>query len=128
MKIHSMVMGHIIPIQLLLNKEDNNKMIFYLIWIPLIVLWIVIYTYFSNQFGITKEFKWLGLVYIMNLIPTWSSIVYFSKNLIFDGLLFNLIIVIGTTICLGYWKNIQLNTLQYLALGLIIIALILFNL
>lgn len=78
----------------------------YWIWIPIEVVFYSINAYFSkqnNEIGGTKNaIAVIGL----NLIPLWAFIAPDSNNLAFDGLLYDLIMVIT-----------GITTLTYLGVG-----------
>ena len=69
------------------------------------VLWIsctLVYNFFVCFASVKLNGKsffgnYLAMLFC-GLIPTWSLVAYFSKNLIFDGLLFDMILVISSVI------------------------------
>ena len=98
-------------------------MIWYLKWIPFVIVYYCIYAWLSKQ---NNEFggKWIWITYVYGAIcPLWLIISRYSKNLLFDGMLYDNILFlsyIATMIFLGQANNF--STTQYIGLVLMIIG------
>lgn len=67
---------------------------FYLFWIPSAIILMVVCGYFTlwaNSDG-PESWKWVGALYVLSLFGLWPLVAKFSKNLIVDALLYDMII------------------------------------
>ena len=70
---------------------------------------------------------WLNYVCMLacSLIPTWSLTSYFSRNLIFDGLLFDTTLVISSVIIFAFLGQAHgFNIINWIGVGLVIAGLV----
>jgi len=74
----------------------------YLIWIPITIF----YNFFACLIAVKVGHKDFLLNYLLltliGIIPTWAIAAYYSTNLIFDSLLFDMILVVSSVLFLGY--------------------------
>jgi hypothetical protein len=71
---------------------------------------------------------WIGylLMAVMGFIPTWSLAAYLSKNLIFDALLYDTLLVISSVVFFTWMgKAESFVWLNWIGLGLVVMGLIL---
>ena len=74
----------------------------YLLWIPLAIIYNVIICWIVVKYNQTNFLKTYCYIMIASLIPSWAIAGYFSKNLILDGLLYDMILVISGPIILTF--------------------------
>jgi hypothetical protein len=67
----------------------------YLIWIPIAILYNFLVCLIAVKVGNKDFWKNYLLITAAGFIPTWSLAAYYSKNLIFDGMLFDTLLVIS---------------------------------
>lgn len=72
----------------------------YLIWIPIVIIWYAVYAYVSKLSNDTKSTTSLIYVFILGLCPLWAIVTRISKNLIFDGMLYDIVLTLTFTITL----------------------------
>jgi hypothetical protein len=68
---------------------------FYCLWIPAITIIMIACGYFTvwaNSSDGFESWKWVGALYVLNFLGLWPLIAKFSKNLVLDALLYDLII------------------------------------
>ena len=101
---------------------------FYL-WIPIITIVYALSAILSKKANDSQDWKWVWILYSMNLLGMWPFISKYSKNLIRDGLIYDLVIFLSfyfTLLFLGAAKNF--TTTQWIASILIFAGLLLFKL
>lgn len=101
-------------------------MSFYWVWVPLLAIYCIILAYFTKQLNekYTKSLFWF-VYFLPVLCNLWPIITRYSKNLVFDGLLYDAIVFLtfyGTMLCLGAGANF--TTRQWVACFVIIVAMI----
>lgn len=80
----------------------------YFLWVPLTLVYNFIVCWIAVKYNQVSFMKGYIYLILFSFIPTWSLCSYYSKNLIFDGMLFNLIVIISSPIfmiMLGQNKN-----------------------
>ena len=70
----------------------------YWIWIPLTLIYNCLITWASVKYCHASFIKMYIALASLSLIPTWTIAAYFSKNLIFDSLLYDAILVLSSPI------------------------------
>ena len=75
-------------------------MIHYLWWIPSLFIVYVLYAYLSYKNNIVGG-KWFFIMWGIGIIPLWAFVSRVSKNLLFDGILFDFLMFMTYTIALG---------------------------
>jgi hypothetical protein len=96
----------------------------YSLWIPIVIIYYVVYTYFSKYYN--ESGAYLIPILFMNCLPIWLLVAKWSKNLIFDALLYDILMFFagGITLLLCGSGN-YLNVHQWIGLILIISGFIL---
>ena len=100
---------------------------FYAVWIPLFIILNFFGCYFSNKLNITHENKWFWFLYGTTVIPSWVIICKYSKNIVFDAILYDLILLVSYSIFLIILTKVSLNVYNVFGLLLIFIGVILFK-
>jgi len=96
----------------------------YFLWIPLTLIYNFSLCWVAIKYNQTCFWKNYIFMVLLSWIPTWSMATYFSKNLIFDTMLYNLIFIVSSPmfmILLGQDK--ALTTTNYLGIVITIIGL-----
>ena len=96
---------------------------FYLAWIPLLIVYYILYAYLSKRFN--EGFTWTTFLwfYALNLLPIWVFVAKYSKNIIFDGLLYDVIMFVtffGALTFLGSADKFSLS--QWIGLIFVVIG------
>jgi hypothetical protein len=98
-------------------------------WIPVVIIYYIIYAYFSKLNGDTKYLSYFFLLYIMQAMAIWPIVSRYSKNVLIDGMIYDLIIVMvfyGTLIWMGAAR--PFGWLQWTGLVLMVAGTILIKL
>ena len=98
----------------------------YLWWIPLVIGWYSLYYWASHYANLTKEWRWVAAVWAIGAFGQWWAIVALvSRNLLFDGMLYDSIIVVLFPVFLiltGHASGWQ--WWQFIGAGITVIGLI----
>jgi hypothetical protein len=101
---------------------------FYLLWVPLLMLMHSLLGYASVQANNNSK-SWFYISWLLICIPVWPMVAKYSKNIVFDGLLFDSIMLITYSfaviiICKQYET---LKFINFIGFFLVISGLILFR-
>ena len=99
----------------------------YLIWVPALIVLNLISAKLSilNQSGNNKA-AW-G-IWLIGIIPMWVIVSRFSKNLLFDAMLYDILLVLIYSAGIIYFGNKNLTIINYIGVGLAISGLFLVKL
>ena len=90
---------------------------FYAIWVPAIIAFYSFYAYLSKTYNETRTWKTFVVLLLVGVCPCWPIVCRFSKNLLFDSVLYDNLMFLafaGTLVLLGtgyhfrYWQWIGL--------------------
>lgn len=98
---------------------------FYLIWIPIVsVLYCLIaWLSFKNN---TSDVKWFFILYVISCIQPWAFISRYSKNLFFDGIIYDCILFLSYNFMLIYLGTTKkFGVYQWIGLFLVAFGLLL---
>jgi len=95
----------------------------YLWWVPLTVLYYFIYTWLSKQNNVCGG-KWLIIMFLFGAFaPMWLIVSRISKNLLFDGMLFDNIMFLTYVFAMIYLDSAKnLSSYQWFGLTLIVLG------
>lgn len=103
-------------------------MMFYLVWLPLAFAWYFAYTWFvfKNNLAATPYGMWFWIAAAFGAFPLWILISRYSKDIMFDGMLYDIVLFLGCAIGAGVFtgKIATFNTLQWSGFFLIMIGLL----
>lgn len=93
--------------------------------------WIAIWSFYCLQAWVANKNnqlggKWLVIAIIYSALPVWPIISRFSKNLLFDGIIYDMILFLSyvvTLLLLGSGKTF--NTVQWVGLACVILGVVL---
>ena len=94
----------------------------YLWWIPAVIIYFVLYTWISKQ---NNEFggKWMLYVFIAGLWPAWMIISRISKNIIFDGMLYDVLMFMTYTVTMTLLgAGAKFTNLQWIGVGVTVVG------
>jgi hypothetical protein len=101
----------------------------YIIYIPILFIIIVISSWLSVKLNSTNKSTWLIILYGLSLIQVWPFVAKFSKDIIFDALLYDILVVLIYTFSIIYFsKHFSITIGQYIGVGFIFLGLIVFKL
>jgi hypothetical protein len=108
-----------------------TKLLFqYYMWIPFVMAFYVLTGYISVKNNVNHGGIWFWVSWALAFVPTWGLISKYSHNLLFDGLVFDAILIVFYTVAVLYFSDhhtIHIKPLQYVSITLIIIGLITFK-
>lgn len=100
-------------------------MIYYLILILSTILYSGTSAYYSYK--LNQDSQYFIHCYLIALIPIWTIISKFSKNILFDAIVFDLTLMITFSIVLIILTKKNLDWINYIGLALIFVGLGLFK-
>ncbi len=77
------------------------------VWVPLAILLYVVsahWTVWANDRNNPESWKWVAALWVLNLCGLWPLVARYSRSLVLDSLLYDLIIFFTfyiTLVCLG---------------------------
>ena len=104
-----------------------NYMYSYIWIIPLIII-LFFSSFVSVEYSKTLEYKWFIYSIIINTIPLWPLVVLLSKSLIFDALLFDVLLMVCSVVFMSFFQNsYEFGLYKIIGFLLIIFGMILFK-
>ncbi len=100
-------------------------MIFYITWIVSEILVVGFSAWLSYKTNLNSKF--FVAIYLFSLVQVWPFVAKFSKNLLFDAVLYDLILIITYTSVLIYFTKTDLKIINYIGLGLLFLGMLLFK-
>lgn len=101
-------------------------MLKYLIWVPLIIAFYSYYAYISKLNNDSSGYRLIIWIMILGAFPGWAIVSRFSKNLLFDGMLYDNIMFltyVATMILLGVHHKLLPH--QWVGIGAVVVGSIL---
>jgi len=99
-------------------------MLFYLWAIPGIALIFGLNAYFSHNNSVSGG-KWFFLVWAASCSPLWALMTKYSKNLIFDGLIYDIFgLIVYTTVIVALASKQTFSVNFYIGVAVAILGLI----
>lgn len=98
------------------------------IWVPFVTILYIIQSWLTVKNNIHGG-GWSWAFFLVSLISPWVLISKFSKDLVFDAMIFDSILVISYSVGLLYFTNTmtKLSTFQFVGCFLILIGIVLFK-
>lgn len=98
----------------------------YCLWIPIVIMCCVISAILSYQLNENQNSRfYFWSLLISQILPLWTFVAWYSKNLIFDAILYDILILLSfniTFLCLGTGKTFSIY--QWCACVVILIGMI----
>ena len=79
------------------------------------------FSHLNNQHG----GKYAIFLYMCGLFPIWTMVSRYSKNLVFDGIFYDIIVTISFALALIFFSGQTFKPINWLGLAIIIFGLIL---
>ena len=79
-------------------------MMYYLIWTPIAFLWYVLYSYMILK-NHALGGHWFWIAWCVGAAPIWLCTSKFSKDLIFDGMLYDVLMFVGYSLGALYFTH-----------------------
>lgn len=98
---------------------------FYLIWIPIAILYAVITAYFS--FKLNSGSNCLLLAYFFNILPVFTLVSKYSTSILTDALIYDLILFVCYSATLIYLTNHKMTFSSFFGIFLMILGMIIFK-
>jgi len=101
-------------------------MSFYLFWVPAVLIMYAVTAVFSKWANDSTGWTWVFGLYVLQCAGLWPLVSKYSKNIVFDGLLYEVIMFVGFygVLCImGATKNFTFY--QYCGMILVITGMIL---
>jgi len=98
-------------------------------WIPFICLSAGLAGYFSHKANLSGENHWVVYLWLLNVVPLWAVIAKYSKNILTDGLIYDILLTVVYTATVMYMvnKTVSFNWIQICCVLIMILALIVFK-
>ena len=100
--------------------------IHYLWWVPVVLLWYMVYAWISK---LNNDLRTSGIfinTLLFGICPFWAIVSRISKNIIFDGMLYDIIIFTSYLLTMGLLgAGKDFTAFNWLGAGLIITGFIL---
>ena len=96
------------------------------IWVPILFLHVMVYTWLSvkNNHSVGHS-NWMWVVWIWGCLQLWPFVSKYSKNLLFDALLFDIILLVTGAAGLIYLGEAKaFNVVQWLGVSIVIIGFV----
>ena len=100
----------------------------YILWTLVAILYIV-YAIITKKANDTHSWSWVAVLYFLNALGLWPLVSMYSKNIILDGFIYDIIIFVTfyvTMIIMGAGE--RFTTTQWIASAMMFLGLILFKL
>ena len=100
----------------------------YWIWVPLVVLEYALVAYATYRTNVSGG-AWFYLMWAAGALPVWAFIAKHSKNVVFDGMLFDVLMTVTYTVAILAFTGSfsKLGPMQYAGLLAILLGLFLFK-
>ncbi len=72
-------------------------------WIPILLITISINSWLSCNLHRGSHYS--VIMYLMGLVPTWTIVASYSKDILKDAIIYDLILVIMYPLLIGYFSN-----------------------
>jgi len=99
--------------------------IHHLWWIPLVAIYYWIAGYLSYKNNTVDGKQWMLFLYVFGLVQLWPFVSRVSKNLIFDAMVYDFLIVFVGTVSVMYISGKSFSIYQWVGMLLAIIGIIL---
>lgn len=103
-----------------------------LLWVPMVVaamfatMWL---SYRSNQ-STQAVSSYFFLNWLLACVPTWALISLFSKDLVFDALLYDIVVCVSCALFAVYFANqhhFVMTTMQVVGVVLMLVGIVVFR-
>lgn len=99
-------------------------------WVIVTIASSMLAGYLSYKANVSKQTSWAIYLWALNILPIWAIVARYSKRILFDGILYDTLLVITYTSTVLFLtnKSAPLNTIQTISVIIIVLSLIVFKL
>lgn len=98
----------------------------YFLWIPITIVYNFVACWVSVKYNNTDFIRSWLFIGSLAFIPTWAIAGYFSRNLIFDGMLYDLMLIMTTPFIMTYLGQAQnFSMINWIGVSLALIGVFL---
>lgn len=98
----------------------------YFLWVPLAVLYNFAACYISVKYNHENFWKMYLYLELVGFLPIWAMAAYYSRRLVFDGMLYDMILVTTSPMILAYFgQTVSFGMLNWIGIGICIMGLFL---
>ncbi len=103
-------------------------MIPYWIWVPIVILDYIMCAYLTNRNNLSGGI-WFWAMWSTGAIPIWAMVSKYSKDVVFDGMVFDIVMTITYTLSILYFTKAfqKFGPFQYAGCLAIMAGLFLFK-
>lgn len=97
-------------------------------WVPIVVAYYCIGAYLSKSTNNSTAIWWLYVLFVWNALGIWPIVAKYSKNLLFDAMLYDAICLFAyyvTLLSLGDAKTLSIY--QWVGCIMVLVGMILFK-
>jgi uncharacterized membrane protein len=101
----------------------------YFIWVPAVVVFYVWYAWLSNNYNQHPNWHTFSWLYISNLLPIWIFVAKYTKNIIFDALLYDALMFLVFYISLIFLGSAdKFSVYQWIGAVLVVVGFVVMKL
>lgn len=104
-------------------------MLFYISWIPYVIGYYVLAAFLSKKLNDAPQSQvWFLSIVFIQILGAWPFVAKYSKNLLFDAVFFDVIIIFAyyiTLVALG--SGAKFTPVQWFACGMVLFGLLIFK-
>ena len=95
-----------------------------MIWTPLAFIWYVMYAFLIIKTNAGGG-HWFWIAWLCGAAPLWLCTSHFSKNLLFDGMLYDMLMFLGYAFGTLYFteKLTSFTSLQWTGVAMIVVGM-----
>jgi len=99
---------------------------FYLFWIPTTIILYILIGWLSVRVNVSDNRMWYVSLVVIQMIPFWTVVARFSKNITIDSMLYDVLIFLTSLLSIGIFSGqlVQFGILQYIGLIMVILGFV----
>lgn len=99
------------------------------LWIPIVSIYYMLYNYVGYRNNTEDTSTWVYTMIVMSVFQFWVLISKYSTNLVRDGMIYDLIILLSFPLTMWLVGNFEgLKSSQLIGIGMIVGGFVLFKL
>ena len=88
----------------------------YLIWIPALILISILGAWVSVKNNNGSDYFWISIFISTLFVPVWPIVSKYSHSLLFDALLYDILVTFFYALAIGLIKHEPLNTYNWVGI------------
>jgi drug/metabolite transporter (DMT)-like permease len=97
------------------------------IWVPIVLIQTLVASYLSIKASTSGSNHILMAVWLVGIIPTWTAVTAYSKNIALHGFIFDFVHAVGWSASVVIFQNKSFTIYQYLGMTFMVAGLMLFK-